>query len=90
MRAAAELLEFRSRTGFVAPSALATLYAYAGDPEKTLEWLEKGYEIRDPDMPYLGAFSFILVPDGRVGPRFQDLLRRMNLPPGPTPTAPPS
>jgi len=80
MRAAAELLELRSRTEFVAPSALAALYAYAGDSEKALEWLERGYEIRDPDMPYIGAFSFILVPDGRVGPRFQDLLRRMNLP----------
>ena len=45
-----------------------------------LEWLERGYEIRDLDMPYIGAFSFILVPDGRVGPRYQDLLRRMNLP----------
>ncbi len=80
MRAAAELLELRSRTEFVAPTALAALYAYAGDPEKALEWLERGYEIRDPDMPYIGALKVLFSADESHDPRYQDILRRMNLP----------
>ena len=82
MRAAADLLERRSRTGYVAPLTLATLHGHAGNSEKVLEWLERGYEVRDPDMPYVGALDIIWFPDGRRDPRFQDMLRRMNLPGG--------
>ena len=39
----------------------------------------KGLEIHNPNMPYLGMPYF----DGiRDDPRFQDLMRRMKLPPG--------
>ena len=44
---------------------------------KALEWLERGFEIRDPNMPYLGLPIYDPL---RSDPRFQDLLRRMNLP----------
>jgi hypothetical protein len=50
----------------------------AGEKELALEWLEKGFEMRDPNMPYISvppAFDSL-----RDDPRFQDLLRRMNLP----------
>jgi hypothetical protein len=56
------------------------LYFFAGDKEKTIEWLEKGYEMKDPMMPYIGSPDlFDLLHDD---PRYQDLLRRMNLPEG--------
>ncbi len=82
MRAAADTLAAISRQAYVGPWYIAYLYAAAGDKEKTLEWLEKGYAIRDPNIPYLGGehsfFRNLLNDD----PRFIDLLRRMNLPVG--------
>jgi serine/threonine-protein kinase len=70
MRSAAETLEAFSQEAFISP-----------DKEKSLEWLEKGYEIKDPNMPYIKGHGIIdnLLHDD---PRFQDLLRRMNLPQG--------
>ena len=78
MRRAAETLAARSRTTFVPPLGVARLYRYAGDNDRALEWLEKGYEERSPTMPYLGMPGFDSLRDD---PRFQSLLRRMNLPP---------
>lgn len=45
--------------------------------ERALEWLESGYEVRDPDMHYLGALW--LSEEIRDEPGYHDLLRRMNL-----------
>jgi serine/threonine protein kinase/Tfp pilus assembly protein PilF len=81
MRSAAETLAAFSQQAFVSPWFISFVYAAAGDKDKTLEWLEKGYEIKDPNMPYIsgsGIIDSILHDD----PRFQDLLRRMNLPGG--------
>jgi serine/threonine protein kinase len=80
MRAAAEVLAAISQQTFVGPWFIAYPYAAAGETEKTLEWLEKGYEIKDPNMPYLGPDHSILQDLLGDDPRFQDLLRRMNLP----------
>jgi len=78
MGRAAAALEERSRTLFVSPSDIAMLCAYAHEYGKALDWLERGFEARDPTLPYLN----LLVNDPllRSDPRFQDLLRRMNLP----------
>ncbi len=78
MSLAAETLAARSRTTFVPPSHVADLFAAAGENDQALEWLERGYDERDPNMPYLSVARDL---DGlRDDPRFQDLLRRMNLP----------
>jgi tetratricopeptide (TPR) repeat protein len=78
MRAAAETLAAISKHVYVGPMFIAYPYAYAGETEKTLEWLEKGFEIRDPNMPYMGEPIFVdLLSDE---PRYQELLRKMNLP----------
>jgi eukaryotic-like serine/threonine-protein kinase len=69
------LLETNSR-----PLNIARVYALGGEKDKAIEWLEKGFEFRDPNMPYLGV-SYVY-DDLRPDPRFQDLLRRMNLPAG--------
>ena len=80
MSLAAETLAARSRTTFVAPHSVVTLYALAGENDQALEWLERGYDERDPNMPYLSVER--VLDNLRDDPRFQDLLRRMN-PPGP-------
>ena len=78
MGRAAAALEERSRTSFVSPSDIALLYADAYEYDKALDWFERGFEIRDPNLPYLNMFASD--PLLRSDPRFQDLLRRMNLP----------
>jgi hypothetical protein len=74
---AAETLEEISREAFMGPYWISILYASIGKKEQTLEWLERGYEIRSPNMPYINdpRFDFL-----RDEPRFQELLRKMNLP----------
>jgi serine/threonine-protein kinase len=78
MTSAAEIMETFAKQTYFSPAFVAMIYALAGDREKTIEWLEMGYEVGDPNMPYAGGFVFfdLLAED----PRYQDLLRRMNLP----------
>ena len=59
-------------------SGVAVAYALAGRTQEALDQLELGFEERDPSMPYMGvtpAFESL-----RDEPRFQNLLRRLNLP----------
>ncbi len=78
MHRAAETLAARSRTTYVGPRSVATWYACAGENDRALEWLERAYEARDPNMVGIGGHP--LFDSLRDDPRFQDLLRRMNLP----------
>jgi tetratricopeptide (TPR) repeat protein len=66
-------------SGRVMAVNIAIKYMFAGDKARAIDWLEKAYEDRDPNLPYLGKPIWDPVRDD---PRFQDLLRRMNLPPG--------
>jgi serine/threonine-protein kinase len=61
------------------PADLVDVYVYAGEHEKAMDWIDKAYEVRDPSTPYIGL---PLNDPLRVYPRFQDQLRRMNLPKG--------
>jgi len=79
MTSAAEIMVAFSKQTYISPYYIAMMYAFAGDKENTIEWLEKGYEMKDPMMPYISAFTFDLLDDE---PRYQDLLRQMNLPEG--------
>jgi serine/threonine-protein kinase len=56
----------------------ASNYAMAGDRARALDSLERAYADRDPNMPYIGC-NRIFDPL-RAEPRFQALLRQMNLP----------
>ena len=78
MRNVAEALVARSREMPVVPSMdIGSFYLEAGDKVQALDWLERALEERDPNLPYIGG----LAPDSlRSEPRFQALLRRMNLP----------
>jgi TolB-like protein/tRNA A-37 threonylcarbamoyl transferase component Bud32/Tfp pilus assembly protein PilF len=74
----AEMLIVRSRSTYVTPWQIGTLYTRAGKNDEALEWLEKAYEEHDGNMPYISVDPIF---DGlRDDPRFLDLLRRMNLP----------
>jgi hypothetical protein len=42
-----------------------------------IDWFEKAYEEHDPTLPYLGSPTRDPL---RSYPRFQELLRKMNLP----------
>jgi tetratricopeptide (TPR) repeat protein len=78
MKRAADAWAARANVTYVLPTEIATLYAFAGEDESALHLLERGFEERDPNMPYVNA---IPVYDSlRDDPRFIDLLRRMNLP----------
>lgn len=74
----AETLVARSRTTFVTPWQIATLYTRAGKNNEALEWLEKAYQAHDQNMPYISVDP--IFDDLRADPRFQDILRRMKLP----------
>jgi serine/threonine protein kinase/Tfp pilus assembly protein PilF len=78
MKRGAEFLIGRLPEVFCLPSDIANFYTLAGEKDKAIEWLEKGLEVHDPMLPYLGYPLFIdLLGDE---PRYQDLLRKMNLP----------
>ena len=34
---------------------VSSLYLYPGDTGWALDWLERGYEVRDPNLPYIGV-----------------------------------
>jgi len=60
------------------PFSIARRYVDAGDSDRAVDWLEEAYEVRDPNLPYLREpFYYDAL---RSNPRYQDLLRRMNLP----------
>jgi len=77
MLAAAETLAAISQQVYIGPCFIAYPYAAAGETEKALEWLEKGFEIGDPNMPYMAEPIFVDLLHNE--PRYQDLLRKMNL-----------
>jgi serine/threonine-protein kinase len=80
MLAAAETLAAISQQVYVGPCFIGFPYAAAGETEQALEWLEKGFEIGDPNMPYMEEPIFAdLLGDE---PRYQELLRKMNFPVG--------
>jgi len=56
----------------------ATNYAMAGDLALSLDWLERAYADRDPNLPFIGCNP--IFDPLRAEPRFQALLQKMNLP----------
>jgi DNA-binding winged helix-turn-helix (wHTH) protein/TolB-like protein/Flp pilus assembly protein TadD len=77
-RRALEVLLARSSNGYIACYNIALIYNALDERGKALDWLEKGYEARDPKMTFLKV-----EPKWRNlqnEPRFQELLQRMNFP----------
>ena len=63
----------------IAPIELAVRYVYANMPDKAMDWQEKGFEMRDPKMPYIATGVYNLDPLFS-NPRFIAILEKMNLP----------
>jgi tetratricopeptide (TPR) repeat protein len=67
------------RAGY-GPIAILELYLGAGEPDRVVDWLEEAYRVHNPNLPYYTLPGIVDGP-ARDNPRFQDLLRRMNMPP---------
>ena len=78
MRRAADALIARLPEAYSMPTDIAIFYAMAGEKEKAIDWLERGFEVHDPALPYLRFPCYDIV---RPDPRFQELLRKLNLSP---------
>ncbi len=72
-------LEKYVESNHISPFDMAVRYIMAGQPEKAMDWLEKGYEIHDPQITYIAA-------SGRYfeqlygDPRFIAICENANLP----------
>jgi len=73
-----DLMVKQSEKKYIIPADIVFLYVMAGNKEKTLEWIEKGYELRDPLTPYIGRpfFTSLLLNE----PRYQELIKKLNIP----------
>jgi hypothetical protein len=74
-----ELLKNKSRTEYVSPYEIATMYALMEDRDHTFEWLEKAYAERSGRMEYIKMEDFF--EPFHSDPRYIDMLRRMGFPP---------
>ena len=63
---------------FVKPEMIWIFFDWAGEIDRAMEWIEKGYELRDHLTAYLAVCpcSDVL----RADSRFQDIVRRIGLP----------
>jgi TolB-like protein/Tfp pilus assembly protein PilF/tRNA A-37 threonylcarbamoyl transferase component Bud32 len=77
LRRYAETLAARPEAAGRLAWPIAGAYAWAGDKERTLEWLERAYQAHDASLMTANTTDFELVHDD---PRYRDLRRRMGLP----------
>jgi TolB-like protein/DNA-binding winged helix-turn-helix (wHTH) protein len=75
------LEDFKQPSGksYVDPWAIAVIYAGLGERNQAIEWLQKAYQVRDHDLVLAKVWPQF--DPLHSDPPFQDLLRRMNLPP---------
>ncbi len=72
------LVEVERDFGKANPGSIAAVYLMLGQEEAALTWLEKGYEVRSPDLPNVTSEPWF---DAlREHPRFKALRRKMGLP----------
>jgi TolB-like protein len=75
----ARQMDAYAENGLISPIEPAVRYIYADMPDKAMDWLEKGFELRDPNMPYIATGVYNLDPLFS-NPRFIDIVEKMNLP----------
>ena len=78
MKRAADAWVVLAEQMYVSAVEVAYLYAYAGENAKALHWLERAFEERDPNLPYLHVWPGLRGMHSE--PRFIDLVRRLGLP----------
>ena len=74
-----ERLKEISKTRYVCPYEVGVICVHLGEIDEAFRWLEKGYQVRSQCMPFLKVDPRL--DPIRSDPRYQDLLRRMALPP---------
>jgi tetratricopeptide (TPR) repeat protein len=57
---------------------VAQVYAYRGESDKSFEWLERAYKLRDPGLPEIKSNP--LFKNLRHDPRYTEVLKKMRLP----------
>ncbi len=77
--ALALLDRLKKHPGYLDAYNVALIYDGLGDNDRTMEWLERAYRERSPQL--VGVRIETWSDNLRSDPRFQDLLRRMNFPP---------
>jgi len=72
-------LEKYAENNYIGFSELAFRYIIANQPDKAMDWIEKGFELHDPLMTYITKSAQIF--DSLFGnPRFIAICEKMNLP----------
>lgn len=77
-RVIVEDLEATRKKRPVHPAIIATAYAHLGDRQRTLSWLEKAVEERDPWAVYIKVDPWFTALRGNA--RFQDIVRTAGIP----------
>ena len=74
----AELRKFEKKYKEVGPCQIAEIYSWYGEYNKTFEWLEQAFKYRDPGLLQI-KFAPFMKPLWK-DPRYQAVLKRLNLP----------
>jgi TolB-like protein/DNA-binding winged helix-turn-helix (wHTH) protein/Tfp pilus assembly protein PilF len=72
-------LQRQSKISYASPYMIATIYAGLGQKDRALQFLERAYQERSPDLAYF-IKADLRIDSLRSDPRFQDLMHRMNFP----------
>ena len=76
---AAGVLARQAETSFVQPIQIAILYGIADEVDRAAIWIEKAYEVGDPNLPYLKHLP--VYPSSVMSdPRVQEIVTRLNYP----------
>ena len=59
MLAGGRELEKLSTRSYLAPLQVAVLFNWGGETDKAAEWVEKAYDQRDPEAPYIKNMIFL-------------------------------
>ena len=71
-------MEEASQEGFVRPFIVLKMYLRLNDTINALIWLEKGYEMHDPGMPYITT-RIAHFDKLENNPRYIEVIDKMNL-----------
>jgi hypothetical protein len=72
-------LERKSKSVYVSPYTVATIYAGLGDKDKSFEFMERAFQERSLEVSW-HLKADLRIDSLRSDPRFQVLLRRVRLP----------
>jgi tetratricopeptide (TPR) repeat protein len=59
------------------PTVVGNLYLFGGDLDRAMAWFERGVEVKEPNMPYIGLPIYDPI---RSHSRYPDLIRSFNFP----------